>query len=357
MNIFRARTGKIHNGVKIFKGDLMAKWAVGVILMVITIVFLILGMIYFPWFTTKTEFRQERIEDEDWIDERLGGYGEPARDWDEVEFGLQDYQLKSSEPRYWSGNNSTDSARSKIFNYNDKVEKGGWDGSYDEILESENLGAWKYGGPAQMDVYNTVYLCVLITIILVIVCMVLIPLAGMRKIPPVAAKIMVVVAIIFVIIGPLYFAIGLPDAIGTDADEKGFEVPPEAGGIMGTADERDQETNRIITDTEFAPGLGWWFTVISIFLVIISLGFISSPPPAAPPPLHPPQEYSDGYDEDYPPYDGEPHDRYGGGAGPQGRYGSQDRYGPQDRYGAPPPRSGQPVRRRRPPPPHYRDSY
>jgi hypothetical protein len=158
---------------------------------------------------------------------------------------------------------------------------------------------------------------------------------------------MIVITIILVIIGPLYFAIGLPDAIGTDYDKKGYEVPAEAGGIMGTADERDQDTNLILTETEFAPGMGWWLAVIAIFLVIISLGFVTGPAPpsgyrddtyGAPPP----SRYSDQYTE---PYGG------GGGYGPQ----TQDPYGYQDPYDnrppPPPPRRGAPPRRRRPPPP------
>ncbi len=343
----------------------MARWAVGVILMVIAIVFLILAMIYFPWFTTKTEFTKKNIEPEEWAyDENLEGYGAPEREYDEVEFGLQTYQIKSSDARDWDNDSYVDGAKSKEYTYTDKPDKGGWDGSYDDIIESKHIGAWKYGGPAQLDIYNMVYMFVLLTIIFAIICIILIPLAGMRKIPPIAAKVMIVVTIIFVIIGPLYFAIGLPDAIGTDADKKGFDVPPEAGGIMGNADERDQATNDIISDTEFAPGLGWWLSIISIFLVIISLGFVTTPAPPAPPPLQPPPEFrGGGYEDEYSPY-GEPpagrygpQDRYGppGGAGPTDRYG-----GPPDRYGSgggppppppPPPRSGQRVRRRPPPPP------
>ncbi|MCK5561980.1 MAG: hypothetical protein KAJ51_15380, partial [Thermoplasmata archaeon] len=287
----------------------------------------------------------------------------------EVEFGLQKYQLKSSDARDWDNDGYNDSAKSKEYIYTDQPDKGGWDGSYDDIRESKHIGVWKYGGPAQLDIYNMVYLFVLITIIMAIICCVLIPLAGLSKIPPVAAKIMIVIAIIFVIIGPLYFAIGLPDAIGTDADKKGFEAPPEAGGIMGNADERDQATNLPMTVTEFAPGLGWWLSVISIFLVIISLGFVTSPAPPAPPPLHPPPEFaggSGGYEDEYSSYGGQPRDQYG----PQDRYGpppaggrttAHDLYGPPppDRLSGgpgpppppPPPHSGQRVRRRRPPPP------
>ncbi len=62
----------------------MARWPVGVILMVIAIVFLLLAMLYFPWFTTKTEFHQDRIEPEEWTYDNvtLEGYGPPPRDYD-----------------------------------------------------------------------------------------------------------------------------------------------------------------------------------------------------------------------------------------------------------------------------------
>lgn len=344
----------------------MAKWPIGVILMVVTIVLLILTMIYFPWFTTKTEFHKERIED--WSE-----YGEPPREWDEQIYGLQDYQLKSSDARDWDGDNYTDGAKSKIYNYNDKPDKGGWDGSYDDMGDSGHEGAWKYGGPAQLDVYNTIYLLTLISIICAIICIALIPLAGLKKIPPAAAKIMIVITIIFVIIGPLYFAIGLPDAIGTDYDKKGYELPAEADGIMGSAKENDQETGLLISETEFAPGMGWWLAVIAIFLVIVSLGFVTSPAPAAAPPLHPPPGYREGggYDDPYgapppSPY-GDPYDDGYGSTG--GGYGPQ----PSDPYGAPrdggrggppppppPPRRGaapRPRRRRPPPPPPPSSGY
>jgi hypothetical protein len=310
----------------------MAKWPIGVILMVVTVILLVLSMIYFPWFTTKTEFHKERIED--WSE-----YGEPPREYDEVQYGLQDYQLKSSDAKDWDGDNYTDGAKSKIYNYNDNPDKGGWDGSYDDLVASGHEGARKYGGPAQLDVYNTIYLLTLITIICAIVSIVLIPLSGLRKIPAVGAKVMIVITIILVIIGPLYFAIGLPDAIGTDYDKKGYEVPAEAGGIMGTADERDQDTNLILSETEFAPGMGWWLAVIAIFLVIISLGF-AGPSTEIPPQ---PSRYSDPYTEPY----------YGGGGY---RPPEQDPYGYSDPYDSrppppPPPRAGGPPRRRRPPPP------
>jgi hypothetical protein len=329
----------------------MAKWPVGVILMVVTIILLILSMIYFPWFTTRTEFHKDRIED--WSE-----YGYPEREYDEAQFGLQDYQLTSSDARDWDGDNNTDGDKSKIYNYNDKPDKGGWDGSYDDLKESNVTGPVKYGGSAQLDIYNTIYLIVLITIICAIICIVIIPLAGLRKIPAAGAKAMIVITIIFVIISPLYFAIGLPDAIGNDYDKKGYEKPAEAGGIMGTADERDQETNLILTETEFGPGMGWWLAVIAIFLVIVSLGFVTSPAPASAPPLNPPPGYRDGeYDDGYgspPPsrYRDPYSEPYGGGGGygppPSDPYGYSD---PYDSRPPPPPRRVATARRRRPPPP------
>jgi hypothetical protein len=369
------------------------KWIGGVILLIVTIVLLIVAVFMFPWFTTKTNYERNTIDEccpEYWED-NLGGN---ERDWDESTFYLQSYELKSSRPLNWSSTKAGSSTSSGMLQYNSQPSAGGWDGSYYSMIQAGYPEpGFLPGGAEQMAVYNFTYYILLFTIIMAVVCIIFIIIAGLEKINAIVPKVIVGVTIIMVVIAPLYFALGLPPAIETDSKEynrvndplnstSSYHRPAEAGGIMGKANEKDDETSRITSTTEFAPGMGWWLAVGAIFTTIITIGFVTGPgadagakpkddrsrrkyheydrmydqdrsrgpgtgsrPGYGPPPSHR-QRTDDYYEEDY-----DRRDQY--------EYDSRDQY--YDDYqddGYPPPRGrgyGESPRDRRAPPPPSHD--
>ncbi len=243
----------------------------------------------FPWFVTKTNYYRDKISTEYW-EENLGGV---ERDWDESTYYLQSYELRSSRPLNWSSSITSSSTTSGRMYYNSQPSSGGWDGSYQSINESGYpVDGFLVGGNEQMTVYNFTYYMLLLALVVSIISIILIAIAGMGKVNPTVPKVIVVVAIILVVFAPLYFALALPVAIDTDSREfhnvkhpldssSSYTKPAEAGGIMGTANELDEQglTRDIISKTEFSPGFGWWFCVAAIFTTIISIGFVSGKKP------------------------------------------------------------------------------
>ncbi len=266
------------------------KWIGGVILLIITIILLVMAIFMFPWFTTKTTYTREVINDvsPDYWDENLGG---AEREWDESNFYLQEYELKSSSAWDWGENASEPTKSTGMLPYNSKPTAGGWDGSYRSIIDAKYpKPGFLAGGTEQLNVYNFTYYMVIFSIILSIVCIILITLTGFNKIGAIVPKVVVVVTIIVIILAPLYLALGLPPAIETDnselhkvADPLGttnttYRKPAEAGGIMGKANEKDDTTGRTTATTDFAPGIGWWLAIGAIFTTIITIAFIGGKP-------------------------------------------------------------------------------
>jgi hypothetical protein len=222
--------------------------------------------------------------------------------------------------------------------------------------------------------------------------------------------------IIFAILAPIYFAIFLPGAYEEDNDAQceiveeqyaaagindTFECPesPQAEGFMASAENTeadDNGTERVVSEEEWGPDIGWWMAVIAIFLAMFAFvcaegkpkppapaprdeyyddaydsrsgspdpyddGYGGRPPPRGPPARGPPPGgyYDDGYGGGPPPRGppgGHYDDGYGGGPprrGPPPRGPPPDYY--DDGYGAPPPRRGPPPRG--PPPDYYDDGY
>ena len=263
------------------------KWIGGFILMIITMVFLVIAIFMFPWYTTKTVYERDYINREyrEYWDDNLDGM---ERDWDESTFYLQNYELRSSNAWDWGENGSTPRKSSGTLYYNSEPSAGGWDGSAEKI---DDAGYPKTGflpgGTEQLTVYNYTYYFEIISTILAIVSIIFVILAGIQKIRATIAKIIVVITAILVVIGPIYFAIMLPFAIDTDCEEihkvqdpfeqnKTYESPAEADGIWGTTNEKDP-ADRITATTDFTPGLGWWMAICAIFSSIITLVFISDP--------------------------------------------------------------------------------
>lgn len=268
------------------------KWIGGVILLIITIILLIVGAFFFPWFTTKTEYNREVIDNvnENYWDDKLSGV---ERDWDESTYHLQHYELETSRAWDWNKNGSKESKSSGKLLYNSAPEAGGWDGSYRSIVEAGYPPpGFMAGGNEQLSVYNFTYYMCIFAIIIACIAIIFVIIAGLEKISVLVPKILVGVAIILVILAPLYFALALPPAIEKD-DKELFKVqdtyatnttehrrPPEAGGIMGGAKERDEESGDVTSKTDFAPEFGWWLAIGAIFTTIISVGFVTGPAPA-----------------------------------------------------------------------------
>jgi hypothetical protein len=365
------------------------KWIGGVILIIVTIILLIIAVFMFPWFSTKTTYEQDTIEKyvPDYWEENLGGE-EYERDWDETVYHLQSYEIKSSRPINMSSAKSGASTSSGMLHYNSEPSAGGWEGNHKSMIEAGYpVPGFLPGGPEQLAVYNFTYYLNIISIIMAIVCIIFIILAGLEKIGAIIPKILVGITIIFVVLGPLYFALGLPAAIEADSKEYNkvrypgnstaeYNRPAEAGGIMGKANEMDDASDRVTSTTEFAPGLGWWLAVGAIFTTIITIGFITGPGAAA---YAKPDdersrrkyhEYDDLYDRDRAHYSDEGRTRYDADHEPyRGEYDDgQPRYSrrpppspprSQD-YGRPPPRPPRrpggyppPHREHRRPPPNY----
>jgi hypothetical protein len=264
------------------------KWIVGVILLIVSIILIILSIFMFPWFTTKTTYDRINIEEfcSHYWDDNLGGV---ERDWDESIYSLRSYELRSSRPVNWSGSSTSGGTSSGDLLYNSKPTAGGWDGTYQEMVDNNiPVAGFLPGGSEQLAIYNFVYYVLLISIVLALISIVLIILAGMEKIGALLPKIVVGITIIFVILAPLYFALALPPAIEADSKEYNsvknplnqnntYRRPPEAGGIMGEANEKDDDSGRITSTTEFAPATGWWMAIVAIFLTIITIAFVSGP--------------------------------------------------------------------------------
>lgn len=258
------------------------KWIGGIVLSIITIILLIMAMFIFPWFGTKTEYWRERINEvrPEYWDEGLGGI---ERDWDESTYYLQEYELKSSAKQDWLRTNVSNATSSGTLEYNAAPKEGGWEGSYYEMMDANYpVPGFLAGGNEQLNVYNNTYYMVLLAIILSIIGIIFIIIAGLGKINPTIPKVLVGIAVIFTVLAPIYFALALPMAIETDDEElqniKGTnnESPPEGGGqIMGNANERDKLEGVTLASIDWAPELGWWFSVGAIFTSIVTIAFIT----------------------------------------------------------------------------------
>jgi hypothetical protein len=265
------------------------KWIGGVVLIIITIVFLIMAVFMFPWFSTKTNYNRDNIAKhlpEDFWEDHLGGV---ERDWDESTYFLQSCELRSGRPLNWSKTSTSTSTTSGMLYYNSQPSAGGWDGSYEEINASGYpVPGFLVGGAEQLSVYNYTYYFQLIGIIMAILSVILIIIAGMDKIGLTAPRVLVILTIIFIVISVIYFALFLPMAIEKDSEEiynittstgnaTDYVRPPEATGIWGKANTKVPESTEITSTVVYQPGFGWWFAVVGIFTSIFSLAFIGSP--------------------------------------------------------------------------------
>jgi hypothetical protein len=358
------------------------KWIGGAVLLVITIILLIMSLFIFPWYTTETKYDVQSINDNnpDYWDEKLDGV---EHEWDKSTYYIQHYELESSTNLDWTRNNENTSSNSGKIEYNSPVSEGGWDGSYrDMVKEDYPVPGYLVGGEEQLNVFNYTYYMLLLSIILTIVGIICIAIAGTGKITPTLPKVIVVIAAIFIVLAPVYFALGLPLAINTDFEEYQLinkppgnatlddDGPPEGGSsIMGEANERS-DGGTILSKIEWGPGFSWFFAIGAIFTSIITLGFIEGkqPEPDTTPDTlkrryhefdtpydrstrrRQPSRRSVDYDQEYIPppgkqrggfYDDYGLDRGRGGGGPPPRPPARRRSGPPPR----PPRRGS-----RPPP-------
>lgn len=363
------------------------KWVGGAVLLIITIILLVMAIFMFPWFSTKTTYYRDRINDSDleYWDEKLDGV---ERDWDETTYGLTDYEMKSSENLDWFRDGQNGSSNSGKIEYTSSVKSGGWDGSYrDMAMEDYPVPGYLAGGQEQLNVYTYTYYMIILAIILAVVGIICIIIAGFEKINALIPKIIVGITIIFVVLAPLYFALALPPAIKTDHEKlqdiknawgnETVPAPPEGGSsIMGEANEKS-EGGKILSHIDWGPELGWWLSIIAIFTCIITIAFIEGKRPVEPstpdyvrrkyhefdrPPKRPPKRSTGTtYEQEYIPppsqrgrSDGYYDDDYGGARGGE-YYDDHDYVPPRSGPSAPPPSPGygrappRPPRRNRPP--------
>ncbi|WP_455392744.1 hypothetical protein [[Eubacterium] cellulosolvens] len=365
------------------------KWVGGAILLIVTIIFIVLAIFMFPWFTTKTEYNIETINDNnpDYWDDHLDGI---EREWDETTYSLMDYEMQSSSKLDWDRDGQNDSTNSGKIKYDSSVKSGGWDGSYrDMAMEDYPVPGFLAGGSEQHNVYTYTYYMLLLSVILAVVGIILTLVAGLGKIKAIIPKILVGITIIFVVLAPLYFALALPPAISNDHEKLqaitsfGNQTvqepePPEGGSsIMGEANEKS-EGGRVLSHITWGPELGWWLSIIAIFTCIITIAFIEGKaPPVSSTPDNMRTKYHEfdqrprrrmdrgssyeqeyipppsrrGRDDYYDDYGGgrdDYYDDYGSGYDYPPRRGPRRPPPPSQDYGRPPPR---PLRRR--PPPGY----
>lgn len=348
----------------------MAKWYAGMVLSGIVIVGILISMMYYPWFSIETEYPPNSAVDSMTVTYKL----------DEYEVSSID-DLAYLEPR-------DRHVEAGTFQIKDAPEDGGWDGDYADFANS--------GRPAQLEVYINTYYLLLITIIIAVVTTILIPLAGLGKIPPKAAIGVAILMTVFAILGPIYYGIFMPIAFDNDMEEiyreskaaalasnqtSNITAPEPLQSVWGDSNNIDvyRQVGIDGAQSHWRPGLGWWIGIIMIFLAIVSIGMIEGPKRPGygtdryrddaygdrrddydyddrrrPPPRR------DDYYDDYPPRD---YDRRGPPRGrdyyddrpPGGRtpaYGGQGEWEPpprQDDYYSRPP----PPPQRRPPPPGY----
>jgi hypothetical protein len=234
------------------------------------------------------------------------------------------------------------------------------------------------------EVMDNTSMIQLLVMIFLIIAIILMPIAAIGKIPHVAGMVFLILAIIFVLIIPLYFFVSLPPAIESQFDKMGdlgepmnetFIYKPDflssgRGTWFNDANEKYSYTQ------EWGPGMGFWFIFVPLIVIVIAQvvfasgkvdvspgrGLDTRPPP--PPPRgrgrdRPPRDYGPPRpmrDEDYD-YVGP--DR-GRPPGPRGRddYGYSEPPPPRRRGGGgyddyPPPRQrgGNDYDARPPPPP------
>jgi hypothetical protein len=299
----------------------MAKWYVGMILAVVIIIGSYLAMTAYPWFSIETEYPSTSPVDTVKVTYSLKEYEIESRD-----------ELMDLEPDYPSLEEGT-------YKINDKPEDGGWDGDHDEYELS--------GRPEQLKVYSLAYNLMILTILMAVICVILIPLAGLGKIPVKAAVGVAIVMTIFAILGPIYYGIFMPIAFDDDNEEiyeetkdamialnttENITKPESLQSIWGDSSNIDvyRQVGVEGAESHWRPALGWWITIVLIFLAIVSIGMIDGP--------RRPRDRLSSRDED---------DYYGD------RREDWDTY-PDDR-GRPPPRDS--YDRGRGPPPDRRDDY
>ncbi|UCH89358.1 MAG: hypothetical protein JSV49_01540 [Thermoplasmata archaeon] len=251
----------------------MAKWYGGMILAIIVIIGTFLAMNYYPWFYIETEYPDDYPENR------------PV-DSVRVTYTLKDYEIEFSDKSVTSITNTSANIEEGTYNIEDKPEEGGWDGDYDVFEES--------GRPEQLKVYKNTYLFSIITIIMAIICVILIPLAGLGKIPTKAASAMAIIMTIFAILGPIYYGVFMPFAFDDDneqiyeytkdnligtGDVENITDPEPLQSIWGDSNNIDVYRQAGIdgAKSHWRPALGWWIAIIMIFIAIISIGMIDGP--------------------------------------------------------------------------------
>lgn len=310
----------------------MAKWYAGMVMTIVIIIGIFISMLFYPWFYIETEYPEES--------------GVESM---KVSYSMKEYEVITSDNPEKLDDAELRPVEEGTFQIKDKADNNGWDGDYNADFNIT-------GRPAQLKVANITYYFLILTIILAIVCVILIPLAGFGKIPSKAALAVTIIMTIFAILAPIYYGIFMPTSFDDDAEgyyeafdealdsneivltnESNVVKKPESlQSIWGDSSNVDvyRQVNIGGAQSHWRPDIGWWITIVMIFLAIISIGTVEGP--KKPSSYYPPSDYRDDY------YD----DRRGGGRppyaddrrGPPPRPGYDDPY--DDRY--PPPRGGYP---------------
>jgi hypothetical protein len=258
------------------------KWIGGVILLIITMILIVMAMFMFPWFSTKTEYHRVNIEEsglEYW--EKLGDI---ERDWDKSTYGLTDYEMESSTTLDWTRTGLNTTKSSGKISYDSSVKTGGWSGSYRDMVANDYpVPGFLAGGEEQLNLYTNTFYILVVGILMSVISLIFIIIAGLGKLKAIIPKILVGITIIFVVIAPLYYALGLPPAIKNDHEKvqlisatagNATESPSEgSSSIMGEANENSGD-GQPLSSIKWGPELGWWLSVVAIFMAIITIGFV-----------------------------------------------------------------------------------
>jgi hypothetical protein len=166
------------------------------------------------------------------------------------------------------------------------------------------------------EVMEYTYYFYLIAAIMLIIAMAFIPIVAIGKLPHVIGLIFLLLALVFVLIIPLYFYFSLPPAIESTFDKAEWGEPMNSTfkynneflssgkGTQYYDFDYDDQEEEIQYKLSWGPGLGFWFVFIPLITIVVAQAVYSAgkhdlsstkmPPPRD---RRPPRGYDDGYDD------------------------------------------------------------
>lgn len=152
-----------------------------------------------------------------------------------------------------------------------KVEAGEFSEEKSFDYDSEEMEGLKETG--MVDVFSTVYLLTIITMITIIIALVMVIISILRKISPKIASILVLIALIFSIITPIYFMVTLPTTYNQSDDNSEEASSGSTSVIEGFMGSETFEFFGFKTSINWGPGLGWILMMLAFVFMLLALIF------------------------------------------------------------------------------------